>query len=112
VIVSAGNYTAVEAKPATGRTHQIRAHLAALGHPIACDPLYGRKGKNDRGIFLSSFKRNWRGDAFAERPLLARLGLHALKLEIPASVLGTPLALEAPLSRDMAALLKQMKANR
>ena len=35
------NYTLVEAYPKTGRTHQIRAHLKALGHPVACDALYG-----------------------------------------------------------------------
>ena len=37
------DYSLVEARPQTGRTHQIRAHLAALEHPIAADPLYGSR---------------------------------------------------------------------
>lgn len=59
------HFTLLQATPHTGRTHQIRAHLAALGHPIVSDPLYGG----------------------AELPSLPRLGLHAysLKLFHPAS---------------------------
>ena len=41
-LFSAGNYSVVEAHPQTGRTHQIRVHLSALGFPIVCDPLYGK----------------------------------------------------------------------
>jgi RluA family pseudouridine synthase len=37
---SAGNYSVLEALPETGRIHQIRVHLAALGHPVVCDELY------------------------------------------------------------------------
>jgi RluA family pseudouridine synthase len=102
-----GSYAVVEARPETGRTHQIRVHLAALGHPIVCDPLYG----SDKPVFLSSFKRGRRGDPFEERPLLQRLGLHAAELVLPyrgAAAEGL-LRLIAPLSRDLAALLKQME---
>jgi 23S rRNA pseudouridine1911/1915/1917 synthase len=94
-------YSIVEARPETGRTHQIRVHLAALGHPIACDPLYG----DGKSVFLSGFKRNWRGDKEHERPLLARLGLHAASLE------WDDLRLEAPLPKDMKALSAQLKQN-
>jgi 23S rRNA pseudouridine1911/1915/1917 synthase len=61
-------------------------------------------------VYLSSFKRNWKGDALEERPLLSRLGLHVAKLALPgfAADNGT-LALEAPLPRDMAALIRQME---
>ncbi|MDR3148379.1 MAG: RNA pseudouridine synthase, partial [Treponema sp.] len=52
-----GNYSVVEALPKTGRTHQIRVHLAALGHPVVCDSLYG----SDKPVFLSSFKPERRG---------------------------------------------------
>ena len=125
LLLSAGNYSVVEARPKTGRTHQIRVHLSGLGHPIVCDPLYGRhvrsngKAKNgEKGIYLSSFKHDWRGDALEERPLLDRLGLHALRLsftaKLPTPAVNLPATdgdfnLEAPLSRDMAALLKQME---
>jgi 23S rRNA pseudouridine1911/1915/1917 synthase len=107
----AGNYSLVEALPETGRTHQIRVHLASLGHPVVCDPLYGTDMK---GIRLSSFKRGWRGDPLEERPLLDRLGLHAGELVLPPeSLAASPpaegLLLRAPLGRDLAALLRQME---
>ena len=113
---SAGNYSILEALPETGRTHQIRVHLAALGHPVACDGLYGKA----RPVLLSSIKRGWRGDPLEERPLLSRLGLHAEGLFIPANAdanaeagsagPGSPgLELKAPLPRDMAALIRQME---
>jgi 23S rRNA-/tRNA-specific pseudouridylate synthase len=133
-----GNYSVVEALPETGRTHQIRVHLESLGHPVVCDPLYGRtarRGGVEKGVFLSSFKKGWRGDPLTEQPLLARLGLHAAHLRLgdfPAwppveggpgadsdSTTGGgpvgdggpdgPLSLHAPLFRDMAALIRQME---
>jgi RluA family pseudouridine synthase len=108
----AGNYSVLEVEPRTGRTHQIRVHLAALAHPIVCDPLYG----SDKPVFLSSFKPERRGDPFEERPLLERLGLHAAELVLPedlaretAGTAGGPLRLRAPLPRDMGALIRQME---
>lgn len=111
VIGSVEGISLLEASPESGRTHQIRVHLAAMGFPIACDPLYG----NTKGIKLSEFKRSWRGDSFDERPLLDRLGLHAWKLSIPSgdesgndgtSATQTFVA-EPP--KDLAALLRQME---
>ncbi|MDR0568441.1 MAG: RluA family pseudouridine synthase [Spirochaetaceae bacterium] len=96
---TAGNYALLEALPETGRTHQIRAHLAALGHPVVCDPLYGTL----KPVMLSSFKRGWRGDPLEERPLIARLGLHAAELLFPDRTLT------APTPRDIAAFIKQME---
>jgi len=104
---SAGNYSVLEALPETGRTHQIRVHLAALGHPVVCDEIYGKA----KPVKLSSFKRGWRGDPQQERPLLARLGLHAAELFLPgyAGEAAADLCLKAPLARDMAALIRQME---
>jgi RluA family pseudouridine synthase len=97
---SAGNYSVVEALPETGRTHQIRVHLAALGHAVICDEFYG----NTKPVFLSAIKRGWRGDPLDEKPLLSRLGLHAAELSIPGHE-----TIKAPLPRDMAALINQME---
>jgi RluA family pseudouridine synthase len=99
LVASAGNYSIVEAIPETGRTHQIRVHLASLGHSILCDGFYG----NAKPVFLSAIKSNWHGDRYEERPLLSRLGLHASELALPEIVLS------APLPRDMAALVKQIE---
>jgi RluA family pseudouridine synthase len=108
LLLSAGNYSILEARPETGRTHQIRVHLASLGHPVVCDEFYG----NTRPVFLSSIKRGWRGDPLEERPLLSRLGLHAAELSLPpykgeGKAAGEGLSLKAPLPRDMAALIRQ-----
>ena len=53
VLQSKGNTTLIEAHPVTGRTHQIRVHLAESGHPVVGDPLYGprpAKGERDLGL--------------------------------------------------------------
>ena len=103
---TAGNYGIVEALPLTGRTHQIRVHLAALGHAVVCDEFYG----NNKGVLLSSFKKGWRGDPKEERPLLARLGLHALELHVPEyNEQKNTLVLKAELPKDMKATINQME---
>jgi len=97
---SAGNYSVLEAIPETGRIHQIRVHSAAIGHPVVCDELYGKINP----VKLSSFKRGWKGDPYEEKPLLSRLGLHALEIKLPNGKI-----LEAPLAKDMKALINQLK---
>jgi len=97
---SAGNFSVLDAYPETGRIHQIRVHSAALGHPVVCDALYGKGSP----VKLSSFKRGWKGDPHDERPLLARLGLHAEELALPDRQ-----PFNAPLAKDMASLIKQLE---
>ena len=50
VLASGDGLSLVECVPKTGRTHQIRVHLKHLGHPIAGDPVYGRRGKFERHL--------------------------------------------------------------
>ena len=69
----------------TGRTHQIRAHLAATGRPILGDTLYG-------------------GPTTIDGTTVPRLMLHAARLALPHPVTQAPLVLDAPLPRDFAAL--------
>ena len=99
-ILSASNYSVLEVRPKTGRIHQIRVHAAGIGNPVVCDSLYGKTNP----IKLSSFKRNYQGDPYEERPLLERLGLHALEITLPDG-----LNLKAPLSKDMSSLIKQLE---
>jgi 23S rRNA pseudouridine1911/1915/1917 synthase len=82
-------YSVVEARPHTGRTHQIRVHLAALGHPILADVVYGRS-------------RTWPLQPVAGKPLLKRHALHAWTLEIPHPDDGRMLTFSAPIPADLA----------
>lgn len=100
-----GPYSWIEAKPVTGRTHQIRAHLQEQGISIVCDPLYSG---NQKPVKLSDIKRSWHGDPFEERPLLARLGLHAYRIELTHPVSGEQMTFTAPYQRDMDSLRKQL----
>jgi RluA family pseudouridine synthase len=103
---SAGNYSIVEALPETGRTHQIRVHLASMGHPVICDEFYG----SAKPVFLSAIKRGWQGNPLEEKPLITRLGLHAAELLILDYGTGAEgLVLKAPLPRDFSALINQME---
>jgi 23S rRNA pseudouridine955/2504/2580 synthase/23S rRNA pseudouridine1911/1915/1917 synthase len=105
LINSAGNYSVLRAFPHTGRQHQIRVHLAKMGHSVVCDELYGTA----RPLYLSDFKRGWRGDSAEERPLLARLGLHSETLSIPYTDNDQILRLEAPPHKDMKATVTQIE---
>ena len=104
LIGSCGQFSWIEAKPLTGRTHQIRVHLAANGLCIVCDPLYSG---NQKPLRLSEIKKNWRGDEDEERPLLSRLALHAYKIEFNHPKSGEKVSFTAPYPRDMEAVRKQ-----
>jgi 23S rRNA pseudouridine1911/1915/1917 synthase len=82
--------TLLEVRPRTGRTHQIRVHLAAVGLPIAGDPVYGRRGRTPLEVSL------------------ARPALHAEQLGFTHPRSGAWLAFSAPLPEDMAGLLAEL----
>ena len=76
--------TALELHPETGRTHQLRVHMASLGHPLAGDWLYGTE----------------------DRALIARPALHSYALWFTHPLTHTALHFTAPLPEDMERLIK------
>jgi len=106
VVEELGLYSLVQFRIHTGRTHQIRVHMQALRHPIACDETYG----DGRPVFISSFKRNYKlsKDEEHERPILHRLALHSHLLHFQEQQ-GEYHTLEAPMPKDMRALLQQLR---
>jgi 23S rRNA pseudouridine1911/1915/1917 synthase len=86
-------------RPKTGRTHQIRVHLTSIGHPLVGDNLYKRRGGPP--VVLPK-----------EAPMLARQGLHALRIEFEHPAKGERVSFEAPLEPDMVALLEWLRLNR
>jgi 23S rRNA pseudouridine1911/1915/1917 synthase len=98
-------YTLLRCEPLTGRTHQIRVHLAEQGFPLVVDLLYGRRP----ALLLSELKRGYKSKpGRAEHPLIDRLTLHALELTFPHPEGTGDVHVEAPLPRDFARALKQL----
>lgn len=91
------DHSLLELRPTTGRGHQLRVHLASIGHPIVADRDYGGKV-----LLLSELKRGYKLRAgTTEHPLLNRMFLHAEGLEFT-DVDGTQVAVETPLPEDLA----------
>ncbi len=84
----------IRAFPETGRTHQIRVHLAHAGHPVVGDKIYGP----DEGGYLEFIRTGWTPE-LAARLLLPRHALHSTVLRLPAA----GLAWQSPLAPDLAA---------
>ena len=84
-----GDYTLVECSLQTGRTHQIRVHMAYIGHPLVCDPKYGPRKKAPFSI---------EGQA-----------LHSKSLSLTHPTTGERMFFEAPLPEDMQRILSLLE---
>ena len=91
VLLCLGNFTLVAAEPHTGRTHQIRAHFAAAGHPLVGDTLYGAPQRARAGHVLLV--------------PLGRVFLHAARLGFAHPRSGQPVDVRAPLAGELRAYL-------
>ncbi len=95
-------HTLVRAELETGRTHQIRVHLAHIGYPVVGDPVYGGRRRIPRGASpqliaaLEGFRRQ---------------ALHAIRLKLAHPVTGRPVEWEAPLPYDMTALIASLETD-
>jgi 23S rRNA pseudouridine1911/1915/1917 synthase len=95
----------LEVEPQTGRTHQIRVHLAHLGHPVLCDHLYGDL------LPLWPEAQRAGGAGGGAGPALDRLALHAHRLELAHPSTGEPLVLVSPLPADLERALATLRAD-
>lgn len=84
VLQTTERFTLLRLRPETGRTHQLRVHMAYLGHPLAGDWLYGTEDKN----------------------LIARPALHSYELWFTQPITGQELHFTAPIPQDMQRLLE------
>jgi tRNA pseudouridine65 synthase len=89
-----GRYSLVEARPLTGRLHQVRRHLKHISCPLIGDVNYG-KGEHNR--------------LFRERYGLHRLFLHATRLRLPHPAQGGELDIVSPLPADLEAVLQALR---
>ncbi len=100
-------FALVKCLPKTGRTHQIRVHLKSIGHPVVCDPVYGRRARlrpSDIGVD-------------AERPgedavVIGRQALHAHSLGFFHPLEGRAVRYSAPLHEDMEEVLDLLRKHR
>jgi 23S rRNA pseudouridine1911/1915/1917 synthase len=83
-------FTLLEVRIGTGRTHQIRVHLASVGHPVVGDRLYGAPAK------------------IAGQPTLPRYFLHAHRIKFAQPSTGQPVTIESPLAPELEAWLEQL----
>ena len=90
VLRELGKYTLLEVRIATGRTHQIRVHLAAIGHPVVGDRLYGAPA------------------ADPNLPKLGRFLLHAKEIQFLHPSTGADVQIEAPLPAEFSSLLEPL----
>lgn len=105
VIERLDGYTLVAAHPETGRQHQIRVHLAHVGHPLVGDKLYAHGDE----MFLACLEGP-PDEAMMRKLLLDRQALHAAEVTLTHPITKEPLTVSAPLPADLAAFCREHRA--
>jgi RluA family pseudouridine synthase len=100
-----GRFVLLECRPITGRSHQIRVHLKHLRLPIVGDEDYG-----GHPLLLSSLKSAYRlKPGKTERPLIARVALHAEELTVTHPITKADVKITAPWPRDLTVAVKYLR---
>ena len=114
-------FSTIRCLPKTGRTHQIRVHLAHVGCPILCDKLYGGRAaitENELAGIVDRSPRSGKNAADSDAadagptPILARQALHARKITFEHPTTRETIVVEAPLPPDMTATLEALRKYR
>ncbi|MBR5415124.1 MAG: RluA family pseudouridine synthase [Thermoguttaceae bacterium] len=110
-------FSTVRALPQTGRTHQIRVHLAHVGTPVLCDKLYGGFATLTLGEIAGkrgapAKPRGEDADADFDAPILKRQALHARRLTFTHPETGKEITVEAPIPEDMQRTLEAIRKYR
>ena len=100
VVERFAGFAAVRVLPKTGRTHQIRVHLAHIGCPVLCDKLYGGRSQ----ITARELVRGGN-----ETLILSRQALHAQRIKLAHPATGEPIEFVAPLPADIAGVLELLR---
>jgi 23S rRNA pseudouridine1911/1915/1917 synthase len=105
-----GKFTLIRVRIETGRTHQIRVHMASIGYPVVGDTLYGGAGQlTDQLASQAATSKAARRKSEPEKLKLGRNFLHAAQLEFPHPKTGKLLQLEAPLPAELEAFLSRLE---
>ncbi|MGA7108449.1 MAG: RluA family pseudouridine synthase [Terracidiphilus sp.] len=102
-----GKFTLVRVRIETGRTHQIRVHMASIGHPVVGDTLYGAAGQ----LTEQADAKTHRSVNKPERLRLGRNFLHSAQLEFEHPTSGKTLNLEAPLPKELEEFLQKLESS-
>ena len=108
-----GRFALVKVRIETGRTHQIRVHMASIGHPVVGDTLYGAASQlTDQVVAQAATSRAARRNAEPERLTLERNFLHAAELEFTHPITHKLLQLSAPLPAELDAFLHRLEGDK
>jgi len=104
VVSREGRFTQVRLRPKSGRTHQLRVHLAHIGSPVLCDRLYGGHSEISESELVGQRRKD------NEPSILKRQALHARSLTLTHPQTGKMMTFEAPLPDDLKKIVEVLSS--